>query len=278
MVLRGSKTRWVAPPPSTSTGNLLFECHVECRRGIKGTTPPVPVAGRDMSLLISFLQTIGLPQEVMSQVESKLAPPRQKEITDEKALALVKAKLAGVVAQKNKLNRTVLYHTAKLRESEELLAAKLAELAEVENEYRAASSKRFSPTQSVAASAEPHSDPEPGSDGMSQDGAPAQGVVGETTAPDPEKQVRIDVADGKKRCGSALPATTNLAGRPLSAPSVELFESGIGVYSGVEIARLKSIVDSRIQATQDAADTDAHWAQVQEMDDERELMRSTPLG
>ena len=60
-----------------------------------------------MSLPISFLHTIGLPQEVMRQVESKLAPPRQKKITDEKALALAKAKLDRVLAQKNKLNRTV---------------------------------------------------------------------------------------------------------------------------------------------------------------------------
>ena len=29
---------------------------------------------------------------------------------------------------------------------------------------------------------------------------------------------------------------------------------------------------------QDATDTAAHWAQVQEEDGERELMRSTPLG
>ena len=29
---------------------------------------------------------------------------------------------------------------------------------------------------------------------------------------------------------------------------------------------------------QDDADNAAHWAQVQEEDDERELMRSTPLG
>ena len=101
-------------------------------------------------------------------------------------------------------------------ESEELQAAKLAELAEVENEYRAASNKRFSPTQSVAASVVPHSDPEPESDGMSQDGAPAQGdalgAVVEKPSPEPEPQVRLDAADGKRRCGSALPATTNLAG------------------------------------------------------------------
>ena len=73
-----------------------------------------------MSLLISFLQTLGLSQDVMSQVGSKLAPPHPKEISDEKALALAKAKLDRVEAQKNKLNRTVAYHTAKLWESEDL--------------------------------------------------------------------------------------------------------------------------------------------------------------
>ena len=229
MVLRGSNTRWVGPrllPPQVT---LLFECHFECRRGTKAPLSLFP------------LPIVAVPQEVMSQVESKLAPPRQKEISDEKALALAKAKLDREV---------VLHHTAKLRESEELLAAKLAELAEVESEYRVASNKRFSPTQSVAASAEAHSDPEPDADGMSQDGAPAQrdalGVVGETTAPDPEPQVRLDVADGRRRSGSAFPAT-NLAGRPLSAPSVALFERGICVYSKFEVARLKSIIDSRVQ-------------------------------
>ena len=49
-----------------------------------------------------------------------------------------------------------------------------------------------------------------------------------------------------------------------------MFERGIGVYSGFEIARLKSIIDSRVQALQDDADNAAHWAQVQEEDDERD--------
>ena len=101
------------PPPSPSTGDPTRRVSREGATQNQGT---VPVAGGDMSLLISFLQTLGLPQEVMSQVESKLAPPREKEISDEKALALAKANLDRVVAQKNKLNRTVVYHTAKLRE------------------------------------------------------------------------------------------------------------------------------------------------------------------
>ena len=158
----------------------------------------------------------------------------------------------------------------------------MIELAEVETEYRAASSKRFSPTQSVAASVEPLSDPEPETDDTSQDGAlgpdDAPGACVERHVPETETQVRHDVAEGKRRCGSAPPATTDLAGRPLSAPSVELFVRGTATYNEMEIAQLKGIVDSRIEAVQDASNNAAHWAQVQEEDDERELMRSTPLA
>ena len=146
----------------------------------------------------------------MSQVESKLAPPRQKYISDEKALALAKAEHERMVAQKNKLNWTVSYYTTKLQESEELLAAKLAELVEVENGYRAASSKRFSPTQSVAASVEPHSDPEPESDGMSQDGALAKDAPGAVVG----RQLR----NLSRRCGLMLPMAREGAARHLLPP------------------------------------------------------------
>ena len=88
------------PPPSTSTGNPTFRVPRRVPPRNQGTPLPVSVADGDMSLLVSFLQTIGVPQEVMSHVESKWAPPRQKEITDEQALALVKAKLGGVEAQR----------------------------------------------------------------------------------------------------------------------------------------------------------------------------------
>ena len=63
-----------------------------------------------MTLHIAFLQKLGLPQEVMSQVESKLVPPRPKEVSSEKALSLDKAKLDKVLAQKAKLNQTVQHN------------------------------------------------------------------------------------------------------------------------------------------------------------------------
>ena len=82
-LFRGNKTHWDGPRPTPSTGDPT---HRVPRRGApqnKGTPPSVPVVtldgkGGDMSLLNAFLQTLGLPQEVMSQVESKLAPPRPK--------------------------------------------------------------------------------------------------------------------------------------------------------------------------------------------------------
>ena len=174
---------------------------------------------------------------------------RPKEVSSEKALSLAKAELDRVLAQKAKLNQAV---------------------------------KRFSPTQSFAVSVEPHSDLEPETDNMSQDGAPghddAPGAGMEHNSPEGEPQVRHDVSDGKRRCGSALPATTDLAERPLATPSVELFERGITSYSSVEMTRLKGIVDLRIEALNDEANKAAHWNQVQEEDDEHEALRLTPLG
>ena len=205
---------------------------------------------------IASLQMLGLPQEVMSQVESKLVPPRPKKVSSEKALSLAKAKLDRVLTQKAKLNRAKAHHTAKLRECEDLLSTKMVELAEVEVEYRAASNNRFSPTQSVAVSIEPHSDPESETDNMSQDGAPADddapGDGMEHDAPEAEPQ----------------------AGRPLAGPSVELFERSIATHSSVEMTLFKGIVDLRIESLNGEANNAAHWNPVQE-DDEREAMRLT---
>ena len=115
----------------------LIGCPAEERLKSKAPLPPSPLSrwmGKEATCLCSFLscKRWDFHRDVMSQMESKLAPPHPKEISDAKALALAKAKLDRVVAQKNKLNRTVAYHAAKMRESEDLLSAKLIELAEVE--------------------------------------------------------------------------------------------------------------------------------------------------
>ena len=107
---------------------------------------------------------------------------------------------------------------------------------------------------------------------MPQDQAPGDGK--EQSARKAEPQVRHDVSDGKKRCGSALPATTDLAGRPLVLPSVDLLERGIGTFSSMDICRLKGIVDSQSESLSEEAKTATHWRQVQEEDDEREAKRA----
>ena len=174
----------------------------------------------------------------MGQVESKLVPPRPKEVSSEKVLSLAQAKLDRVMAQKAKFNQTSQHHLAKLRESEDLTAGKQLGLAEVEDEYRAARSKRFSPTQSVAATVEPDSDPEPETDNMSQDGAPGNDLDHSAREADP--QVRHDVSDGKRRCGSGF-------------PSVDLVERGICTFSNMDICRVKGIVDSQVESLSEEA-------------------------
>ena len=108
-------------------------------------------------------------------------------------------------------------------------------------------------------SVEPHSDPEPETDNISHNGAPgdddAPGAGMGHNAPEAESQVRHDVFDGRKSCGSALPATTDLAGRQLATLSDELFERGIATYSSVEMARLKGVVDFRIEVLNDEANS-----------------------
>ena len=198
------RAEWWCDEGAKRVGPTTGEPTFRMRHSSTVPAPALDGQARDMSLLIAFLQTLGLPQEV-------------KVSSEKKALSLAKAKLGKVLAQK--INRTVQHHMTKLRETEDLLAAKQVELAEVEAEYRAPRSKRFSPTQSVAASVEPHFD------NMSQDGAPGDDM--DQSAREAEPQVRHDVSDGKGRCGSALPATTDLAGRPLVLLSVGLVESGI---------------------------------------------------
>ena len=107
---------------------------------------------------------------------------------------------------------------------------------------------------------------------MSQDTAPGGGM--EQSAREAEPQVRHDVSDGKRRCGSALPATTDLAGRPLVLPSVDLLERGIGTFSSMDNCRLNGIVDTHVESPSEKAKTAAHW-QVQ---DEREAKRTAQLG
>ena len=55
--------------------------------------------------------------------------------------------------------------------------------------------------------------PSPNQRLMSQDGAPGDNM--DQSAREAEPQVPHDVSDGQRRCGLALPATTDLVGRPL---------------------------------------------------------------
>ena len=111
--------------------------------------------------------------------ESKLVPPRPKEVTAEKALALEKAKLDRFVGTEGQTQRdgpTSHGKACSERNSACLLISNKNCLRlkwSPERHVRVA----FSPTQSVAQSIEPpdHSEVDPDSDHMSQDGLGTRG-------------------------------------------------------------------------------------------------------
>ena len=129
----------------------------------------------------------------------------QRRSLRKKALSLVKAKLDRVLAQKEKLNETDQLHT-KLAESKNLLVEKQLELAEIESECRIASSKSWTPAPSVAASVELQS--KTTNQSLTTCLMMGQPVTKWSRVLWP--LVRNDVLDGKRRCGSALPAPRDL--------------------------------------------------------------------
>ena len=76
--------------------------------------------GCDTQLLFEFLRQMGLSEEVMKQVQSKVQP-RSKEVSKEKALHQARARLDQVVAQKAKMERTLKFHMDKVRETGDAL-------------------------------------------------------------------------------------------------------------------------------------------------------------
>ena len=121
--------------------------------------------GCNAQLLFEFLRQMGLQEEVMKQVQSKVQP-RVKEVSKEKAFSLARARLDQVTAQKAKLERTLKYHMEKVREFEDALLDKQRKVDEATEHFREKSKYRFSPTLSVVPE-DAHSAEHVSSDGMS---------------------------------------------------------------------------------------------------------------
>ena len=100
--------------------------------------------GCDTQLLFEFLRQMGLSEEVMKQVQSKVQP-RSKEVSKEKALHQARARLDQVVAQKAKLERTLKFHMDKVRETEDALSDKVREVTEATEHYKEKASSVFLP-------------------------------------------------------------------------------------------------------------------------------------
>ena len=115
-------------------------------------TGPLPSSNQclaDPTMLLPLLQSLGLPEEVLEAVRARLAAHKApKKVSREKQPSLLRAKIDVVAPQIARLNKAVLHHQEKLRESEDALSTKQSEHAQLQVEFRELTDKGFTPTPS----------------------------------------------------------------------------------------------------------------------------------
>ena len=115
---------------------------------------PLPSSNQglaDLALVLPILQSLGLPEEVLEVVRARIATQKApKKVSREKQLSLLRAKIDVVAQQIARLNKTVLHHQEKLRESEEALSTKQSEHAQLQGEFRDLHAHPFSGSDASA--------------------------------------------------------------------------------------------------------------------------------
>ena len=215
-------------------------------RQVPQAAPVTPVVieeggllGCDAQLLFEFLRQMGLSEEVMKQVQSKVQP-RTKEVSKEKALHQARARLDQVVAQKAKLERTLKHHMDKVREIDDALSEKQREVVEATEHYKEKSKLRFSPTPSVVPE-DTQSAEHVSADDMSQCGD--QGDADSEGGNEPNvSQVPQSVGSSKRRC--VVPGLDGAIPRGL--PAVDVLAQGLAGYSHTDLNRLKEALEERL--------------------------------
>ena len=196
--------------------------------------------GCDTQLLFEFLRQMGLSEEVMKQVQSKVQP-KNKEVSKEKALHQARTRLDQVTAQKAKLDRTLKFHMDKVRETEVALSEKQREFAEATEHYKEVSKRRFSPTPSVVPEDAQSAAHVSSADDMSQ--ADDQGDVDSVGDLEPTvSQVSQNVGSSKRRC--VVPGSDGLASRGL--PTVDVLAEGLVGYTHSDLNKLKIALEERL--------------------------------
>ena len=175
----------------------------------------------DTQLLFEFLRQMGLSEEVMKQVQSKVQS-KNKEVSKEKVLHQARTRLEQVTVQKAKLDRTFKYHMDKVCEIEVALSEKQREFVEATEHYKEVSKRRFSPTPSVVPEDVQSVAHVSSADDMfqvdDQGDVDSVGDLGPTVS-----QVSQNVGSSKRRC--VVPGSDGLASRGL--PTVDVLAEGL---------------------------------------------------
>ena len=127
----------------------------------KGGTPPATSAPSptsaasqlDPTAIVTLLRSLGLTEELLSQVRAAFPPPPAQNPKKEQKLLQLRGQIDAAKKHVDRLERSVTHHRSQLHVCMENKGIKEAEVAKLENEYRLLTDFKLSPNAAPAASA-----------------------------------------------------------------------------------------------------------------------------
>ena len=125
----------------------------------RGGTPPVTSAPSpasaasqlDPTAIVTLLRSLGLTEELLSQVRAPFPPPPAQNPKKEQKLLQLRGQIDSAKKHVDRLERSVAHHRSQLQLCLENKGKKEAEVAQLENEYRLLTDFKLSPNATPAA-------------------------------------------------------------------------------------------------------------------------------
>ena len=146
--------------PSPPQSILRFGSRVLfTRREVELLLPPLlplPVSAAsqlDPTAIVTLLRSLGLSEELLSQVRAAFPPPPAQNPKKEQRLLQLRGQIDSAKKHVDRLELSVAHHRSQLLTCLENKDSKAAEVAQLENEYRLLTDFKLSPNATPAASA-----------------------------------------------------------------------------------------------------------------------------
>ena len=116
-------------------------------------TAPSAASQLDPTAIVTLLRSLGLSEELLSQVRAAFPPPPAQNPKKEQKLLQLRGQIDAAKKHVERLERSVTHHRSQLHVCMENKSVKEAEVAKLENEYRLLTDFKLSPNATPAASA-----------------------------------------------------------------------------------------------------------------------------